>query len=140
MTPVIARSDNAAHVGRALGSSPISSAGRGWTPERAIMHRLASPPPVSPQPDDVPVRLLRPDDSLDHLPAGLRFEMTHARAAVPVAAAWIDDRPVAFCYPCWITETLWDVSIDTLRASSASRTIVLSGLRGGSPSRSGPAV
>ena len=78
------------------------------------MHRLASPPPVSPQPDDVPVRLLRPDDSLDHLPAGLRFEMTHARAAVPVAAAWIDDRPVAFCYPCWITETLWDVSIDTL--------------------------
>jgi GNAT superfamily N-acetyltransferase len=33
---------------------------------------------------------------------------------IPVAAAWMDGRPVAFCYPVLQTETLWDVSVDTL--------------------------
>ena len=27
-----------------------------------------------------------------------------------------DGRPVSFCYPVWRTETLWDVSIDTLES------------------------
>jgi RimJ/RimL family protein N-acetyltransferase len=26
----------------------------------------------------------------------------------------IDARAVSFCYPCWQTEGLWDVSVDTL--------------------------
>jgi GNAT superfamily N-acetyltransferase len=74
---------------------------------------LASLPPL-PRADEVPLRLLRPDDPLDHLPSGLRFEIEHARAIAPVAVALADGRPVSFCYPCWVTETLWDVSIDTL--------------------------
>ena len=31
-----------------------------------------------------------------------------------MCAAWQDGLPVAFCYPVVQTETLWDVSIDTL--------------------------
>jgi GNAT superfamily N-acetyltransferase len=32
---------------------------------------------------------------------------------VPIAAAWADGLPVAFCHPVLETETLWDVSVDT---------------------------
>lgn len=113
MTPVITHPDNAVHVGRALTSCPASSSGHQWTSERAVLHRLSAPTP-SALTDDVPVRLLRPDDRLDHLPPGLRFEIGHARETAPVAVALADAKPVSFCYPCWITETLWDVSIDTL--------------------------
>ena len=34
-------------------------------------------------------------------------------SAVPMAAAWADGRPVAFCYPVWQTERYWDVSVET---------------------------
>jgi GNAT superfamily N-acetyltransferase len=40
--------------------------------------------------------------------------MTHAREMAPVAIASVDDLPVSFCYPVWRTESLWDVSIDTI--------------------------
>jgi GNAT superfamily N-acetyltransferase len=113
MTPVIAQPDNAVHVGQALASCPRSSAGHRWAPERAVLHRLGSES-ASVLADDVHVRLLRGDDRLDHLPPGLRFEIGHAHQTTPVAAAMADARPVSFCYPCWMTETLWDVSIDTL--------------------------
>ena len=33
---------------------------------------------------------------------------------VPVAAVLMDGRPVTFCYPVVQTETLWDVSVETL--------------------------
>jgi len=113
LTPVIAQRDNAVHVGQALALCPPSSLGHRWAPERAVLHRLSSEA-VSVPADDMPVRLLRGDDQLDHLPSGLRFEISHARQTAPVAVAMADARPVSFCYPCWITETLWDVSIDTL--------------------------
>ena len=32
------------------------------------------------------------------------------------AENYADERAASFCYPVWQTETLWDVSIDTLRA------------------------
>lgn len=113
MTPVIAQPDNAVHVAQALASCPRSSAGHGWAPERAVLHRL-SPDSATALADDVHVRLLRGDDQLDHVPSGLRYEIAHARQTAPVAVAMADGRPVSFCHPCWITETLWDVSIDTL--------------------------
>ena len=70
-----------------------------------------------PAPDrDVEIRLLAEDDALDHLPAGLRFEMMHAREVAPVAAAFVGRVAASFCYPCWTSESLWDVSIDTLPA------------------------
>jgi RimJ/RimL family protein N-acetyltransferase len=42
--------------------------------------------------------------------------MAHAHDFAPVAAVFVDSRPVSFCYPVWTTERLWDVSIDTLEA------------------------
>ena len=45
----------------------------------------------------------------------LRDELTiESRAGTPIAAACVDEHPVAFCYAGAVTETLWDVSIDTL--------------------------
>lgn len=109
LTPVVCQTDAAAHVRSVLA---------GWTEERAIVHTL----PVSKQRIaeraivSATVRLLRPDEAplLAHLPPGLRHEMTAALVLGPVASAFEDARPVAFCYPVWRTESWWDVSIDTL--------------------------
>jgi GNAT superfamily N-acetyltransferase len=113
MTPVIGQLDNAGYIGDALAASPAPVPGQTWAPEHAIVHRLSGAA-VSGPADDVPVRLLGAEEPLDHLPAGLRFEIGHARVIAPVAVAVADGMPVSFCYPCWTTETLWDVSIDTL--------------------------
>jgi RimJ/RimL family protein N-acetyltransferase len=107
MTPVICQVGDAAHVRSAL---------TGWVEEFAIVHTR---PPVEAYPDQQRtelVRLLRADEAsrLSHLPAGLRHEMTAALAMVPVAATFVGDRPVSFSYPVWLTESWWDVSIDTL--------------------------
>ena len=106
LTPVVVQSADAPHVEQALGGA--------WTHERAILHRRdAAGSCAAPAAD---VRLLSRSDSLEHLPAGLRHEMTHAQAFAPVAAVFIGTLPVSFCYPVWTTERLWDVSIDTLEA------------------------
>jgi GNAT superfamily N-acetyltransferase len=120
-TPIIAQTADRAHVGDGLQSS--------WTCERAILHRLRAvdgrvrqddrrvqmDPPYHPGRPPA-VRLLTRNDSLVHLPAGLRHEITHARAFAPIAGVFVDGVPVSFCYPAWVTERLWDVSIDTLEA------------------------
>jgi hypothetical protein len=64
------------------------------------------------------VRLLGPEDrhQLEALPPRLRGEIAGRFEATPMAAAFVEDRPVSFCYAGWETETLWDVSIDTLDA------------------------
>jgi RimJ/RimL family protein N-acetyltransferase len=107
LTPVLAQPVDAPHVARALRDG-------GWTRERAILHRRDTATSFTAPAADV--RLLSTSDSLEHLPAGLRHEMTHAQAFAPVAAVIVDGRPVSFCYPVWTTERLWDVSIDTLEA------------------------
>ena len=108
LTPILAQTDNADHVARSLGDR--------WTRERVIVHRQTSSPAVERDFGDatVEIRLLTRGDDLDHLPAGLRHEITHAREMAPIAAALVDGRPVSFCYPIWTTESMWDVSIDTL--------------------------
>jgi len=60
-------------------------------------------------------------DLLARVPDDLRPEIELAlRRACPMTVAWAmeDGRrlPVSFCYAPWITETLWDVSVDTLEA------------------------
>jgi GNAT superfamily N-acetyltransferase len=111
MTPLLAQSDNADCVARALGDSAASGE---WRRERVIVHVLTAFPEPPPPDRDVTIRMLVDDDSLAHLPGGLRFEMTHAREVGPVGAAFVDGAAASFCYPCWTSESLWDVSIDTL--------------------------
>jgi GNAT superfamily N-acetyltransferase len=127
MTPIIAQLDNASHVERCLSSD---AEGR-WAGERAIVHRLRGDSPLAPaappmsaasahdpsaHAERVSVRLLRGEDALSHLPEGLRHEMTYARRLGPVGVALMDGVPASFCYAVWETETLWDVSVDTLEA------------------------
>jgi GNAT superfamily N-acetyltransferase len=121
-TPVVAQTEHRAHVADVLRPDGHST----WTGERAILHRLRAaagqgiprvlkdPPSSGEQPPDV--RLLTRHDSIAHLPPGLRHEITHAREFAPIAAVIVDGVPASFCYPAWITERLWDVSIDTLEA------------------------
>ena len=82
--------------------------------ERAIVHELgagAALPAIPPG----NVRHLRPDEvETLTLPPELRVELRAATAAgTPIAAALAAGEPVAFCYAGSVTETLWDVSIDT---------------------------
>ncbi len=67
-------------------------------------------------PRDSRARLLATGDRplLDRLPADLQEEITAAFDYSPMSAAFEGGRPVSFCYAAWETETLWDVSIDTL--------------------------
>ena len=114
-TPIIAQTADRSYVADVLHAS--------WTCERAILHRLTGAGEDSrrvqrdpPYASALDVRLLTLDESVAHLPAGLRHEITHARAFAPIAAVFVEGTPVSFCYPVWITERLWDVSIDTLEA------------------------
>jgi GNAT superfamily N-acetyltransferase len=71
----------------------------------------AALPPALPE-----ARLLRTDEyqRLDNLPPILRGELRDACSYSPIASAFVDERPVAFCYSGWESETHWDLSIDTL--------------------------
>jgi hypothetical protein len=112
-TPLVAQTGNAEYVQRSL---DLWRPGQ-WSAERAIMHELPAPGRqlrATLPPPGVLVRLLSLDDPLDHLPPGLHHEMTQARLLGPVGAAFVDRAPVSFCYPVWTTESLWDLSIDTL--------------------------
>lgn len=104
---ILAVPENSVWVGEALPD---------WTSETATLHVL---PDFNHLPE-VPVgsvRPLEPDElaTIPDLPAALRSELeTELSAGSPVAAALDDGRPVAFCYAGSVTETLWDVSIETL--------------------------
>jgi GNAT superfamily N-acetyltransferase len=62
------------------------------------------------------VRVLTSDegDMLKHVPRELREELEQALTFATIVVAFHQELPVAFCYAGWETETLWDVSIDTL--------------------------
>jgi GNAT superfamily N-acetyltransferase len=92
-----------------------------WKRVEAVIHRLADESvPVVAAPRGVHIGMLpekealAPRDRLSHLPDRLRQELLDTLAGGHVAAAFVDGSPVAFCYPVWETETLWDISIDTL--------------------------
>jgi GNAT acetyltransferase len=109
LTPVVCQTENAAHVRSALG---------GWVDEPAIVHTLLPDARALPNQSREGARLLAADESslLSHLPRGLKHEMTAAVSMVPLAASFDGEVPVAFCYPVWLTESWWDVSIDTIEA------------------------
>lgn len=66
--------------------------------------------------EDGAVRFLALDEILaaPDMPDELRNELKTATLWSEVVAAMAGDRPVSFCYVASETETLWDVSIDTL--------------------------
>jgi hypothetical protein len=85
-------------------------------PERAVLHLLGAGARL-PDPGSIRVRHLRPGEpaGLAHLPPGTREELVAVEAiGTPIAAAMEGDLPVAFCYAGAVTESLWDVSIETL--------------------------
>jgi GNAT superfamily N-acetyltransferase len=115
MTPLIAQTDNADYIEHVfLTESARRPDMQAWQRDRVVLHQIraaAEAPALEPQ---AAIRLLTITDDLGHLPPGLRHEMIHAREIAPVGALFIDNLAVSFCYPCWRTESLWDISIDTL--------------------------
>lgn len=115
---MIAQLEAASHVAAAL---------PGWKAVRTTLHLLGDTDRLSRVPAGS-VRLLGPSDSLDGLPPDLRSELRIAAGRSPIAAGLKDGRPVSFCYAAARTESLWDVSIDTLegfrRRGHAARCVV----------------
>lgn len=97
----------------------------GWTRESAQLFRLAQPDRLLPPDPDV--RPLVVSDALTHLEPDLEGEIAVARDERPVFAAFHDGKPVAFAYAYWETESLFDISIDTVpearRAGHGSRAV-----------------
>lgn len=88
----------------------------GITANVAVIHRLEDLGRLPRITDTSRVRLLSPKDryALGHLPRKLAEELTDALIRTPVAARFLEGRPVSFCYARALTESHWDISIDTL--------------------------
>jgi len=102
----------------------------GWIAVPALLHLPGDAP--FPLPDTrFDVRMIG-EAELDRsreIPADLKDELLGACRVSQVAAVFAGIEPVSFCYPSAITETLWDVSIDTLppyRNRGYARAAVLS--------------
>jgi len=88
-----------------------------WSQEGAAIHALSREKAEAMPAGSVSVGLLsrKKPCPLDHVPAPLRKEIEEAlNWSSHVAAAFDAGVPVSFCYCASETETLWDVSIDTL--------------------------
>jgi GNAT superfamily N-acetyltransferase len=85
-----------------------------WRPRRILLHTLPDHQHL-PVPANGQVGFLDPA-LLAHLPApaDLLAELRRAAEYSPISAAFAGGQPVAFCYAGSESETLWDVSIDTL--------------------------
>ena len=86
-----------------------------WTPGPAIIHVLGREPRLPAVPEGT-VRPVGREEIAGHpeLPPGLRSELLAASGWSVVAGTIVDGKAVAFCYAASDTETLWDISIDTL--------------------------
>jgi L-amino acid N-acyltransferase YncA len=106
---VLAAAEHADHVAAAL---------PGWRRVGAEILRWPGGVPLPEPPASRDVRLLSPEEvaALTHVPAPLHQELVTAATYSPVAGAMAGGAPVAYCYATSVTETLWDVSIDTLEA------------------------
>lgn len=91
------------------GLAVVTSVLPGATPQRAVIHRLASSLPTDPVEDvsvgEVDAALLA------SLPDELAEEVD---GAILAAVRRVDGVGVAVCGAWWPTETLWDVGVDTL--------------------------
>ena len=98
----------------------VAAAVPDWPRKEVVLHRWGGNPtrPVTPPGCDL---RLAPDGwreaglHFGHLPVALREEMeSEWVAGRPLAAALVGGRVVSYCYAPVETETLWDVSVDTL--------------------------
>jgi hypothetical protein len=96
-------------------SDPWRALLRGWRELPVVVHVHPSPESL-PRPQQ-PTRLLTLADLdvLESLPAALAGELSRALSKGPVAGAFKDERPVAFAYAAYRTESWFDLSIDTLQ-------------------------
>lgn len=102
---VIAMPENVARVADVLS---------GWEALPVAAHLLGEDERLPEAPEGA-VRFLSGTGEIGDLPPDLRAELARTlRDGTPVAAAFVGDAPVSFCYAGWETEGLWDVSIDTL--------------------------
>jgi GNAT superfamily N-acetyltransferase len=103
----------------------IAAISSDWIPQ-PIRLQLMAGDGLLPDPDDGDVRFAEPS-AIEATPMDpeLREELRAAIGYTRIAASFVDGSPVSFCYVGAVTETLWDVSIDTLpehrRAGHAGR-------------------
>jgi hypothetical protein len=102
---VVVPPENGPHVAAAL---------PGWNESRATLHQLGDERSLPHVPAGA-VRLLDPSEleGIEGVPRDLLSELAVAARRSPVAASFAGGRPVAFCYAV-LTESLWDISINTL--------------------------
>jgi GNAT superfamily N-acetyltransferase len=95
--------------------SHIAEALPEWRSELATIYRLADDECL-PEVTAGAVRFLTSAEveAMDHAPADLKEELVKAAKYSPVAATFVERLPVSFCYAGSRTESLWDISIDTL--------------------------
>lgn len=94
----------------------LAAALPGWSRRRFVILTADSSAFQDGGGSEVRVAMLGGRDAtrLAHLPEALRGEIETALGFAHVAAAFDDGLPVSFCYSAYETETLWDLSIDTL--------------------------
>lgn len=98
----------------------VAAALPGWSRRGVVLHRWPHERswPLAGGGTDVRVAPRgwgRAGFAIDHLPEPLQRELAHDWVAGrPLAAAFADGRMVSWCYAPIETETLWDVSVDTL--------------------------
>jgi GNAT superfamily N-acetyltransferase len=92
----------------------LSEALPGWTASRIILHLLKYP-------QQLPVTSANEVDFLNPatlgqlpIPADLLGELRSGSQYSRIAATFVGGQPVSFCYAGACTESLWDISIDTL--------------------------
>lgn len=103
---ILATPESCEHVSKAL---------PGWTISPARLHLLGENTHL-PSISDKEVRLITSSEleEMTILPPDLKEELVEASEYSPVSAAFADNNPVSFCYAGSQTESLWDISIDTL--------------------------
>ena len=87
-----------------------------WRPQPALIHTLGPGCAAAGRSPRAELRLVKTEDALPlhHVPLALRREYERARRQSAFAVALAEGLPVSFAYVPWETETLCDVSIDTL--------------------------
>ncbi len=98
----------------------VAAALPGWRRQGIVLHRWESSPEPPARGLAAEIRLLQSGHrgaglALDRVPApSLRELALDWVSERPMAVAVVDSRPVTFCYAAFTTESLWDVSIETL--------------------------